>query len=1081
MPLALTTRLRAVAVSAVLLTTAGLLTAMPAQADTSPVSGTPETVSTDPLPTVQIDGIVWSQVIVGNTVYVGGQFANARPAGNAVGVGNIARSNLLAYNLSTGVLIASFAPTLNGQVNSLSASPDGTRLYVGGTFTTVNGVTRNRVAAFTVATGALVTSWAPSFNSAVDVVKATNSTVYVGGNFTAVGGTSRTRAASVSATTGAVTTFAPVAEGGRVRGIAVSPDATKVVLAGSFTTLNSSGNPGYGMGEVTATTGSSLAWAVNTKVRNAGANSAIYSLTSDDTAVYGTGYTFGTGGNLEGAFRAEWSTGALTWADSCLGDTYSLALTSSIAYVAGHHHDCSTEGGFPQTSPDWSYQRGMAYAKVGAGAVSTGTKWAGVAAPTALNWWPDFNTGTVSGQGQGPWSVAANEQYVVYGGEFTKVNNGAQQGLVRFAVKSIAPNDDGPRLSGSSYLPTAVSYASGTVKVNWRANYDRDNELLTYELLRDGNTTTPIYTTTASSKNWYLRPNLTFTDTGLTAGSTHTYKVRVTDPFGNVATGNSVSVTAAASGSLSSYATTILNDSPTSYWRLGESTTTVADLAGTNNAVATSTVTRSQAGALANDTDTAARFSGSSSSYVSTQTAVLPPNTVSVEAWFKTTASTRGKIVGFGNVASGSSTNNYDRDITIDSSGRLSFGVRSGTATVSVSSSASGYNNGAWHHAVATVGSAGIKLYVDGVQVASRTDATAAWWTYPGYWRIGGDTASAGSSYFNGTVDDVAVYSSALTAAQVSSHYTAGKTGTGTTSNAAPTASFTSSATGLALSVDGSASRDADGTIASYAWSFGDGSTATGATASHTYASAGAYTVILTAKDDKGATGTSTRSISVSTTTTPPATGTVANDDFTRTVSGGLGAAVIGGAWTNSSSTSTVYSVDGASGRLSTAAAGKTYESYLTGATSSSVDVTSTVAFSAVPVGGSAFASVIARRVGTVDYRARAVVAAGGAVSLQLQASGSTLTSVAVSGLSYAVGDRLQVRVQATGTSPTTLRAKVWKVGSTEPAAWQLTTTDATAALQGTGYLGLGSYVGSAVTTLPVTVSFDDYLATTVQ
>ena len=51
-----------------------------ARADTAPpVPTTPATVSADSLPTVQIDGIVWSQAVVGNTVYAGGSFANARP------------------------------------------------------------------------------------------------------------------------------------------------------------------------------------------------------------------------------------------------------------------------------------------------------------------------------------------------------------------------------------------------------------------------------------------------------------------------------------------------------------------------------------------------------------------------------------------------------------------------------------------------------------------------------------------------------------------------------------------------------------------------------------------------------------------------------------------------------------------------------------------------------------------------------------------------------------------------------------------------------------------------------------------
>jgi hypothetical protein len=60
---------------------------------------------------VQIDGVVWSQAIVGNTVYAGGSCAQARPAGAAPGTNTTTRNNLLAYNITTGVMSTSFVPT----------------------------------------------------------------------------------------------------------------------------------------------------------------------------------------------------------------------------------------------------------------------------------------------------------------------------------------------------------------------------------------------------------------------------------------------------------------------------------------------------------------------------------------------------------------------------------------------------------------------------------------------------------------------------------------------------------------------------------------------------------------------------------------------------------------------------------------------------------------------------------------------------------------------------------------------------------------------------------------------------------
>jgi PKD repeat protein len=81
--------------------------------------------------------------------------------------------------------------------------------------------------------------------------------------------------------------------------------------------------------------------------------------------------------------------------------------------------------------------------------------------------------------------------------------------------------------------------------------------------------------------------------------------------------------------------------------------------------------------------------------------------------------------------------------------------------------------------------------------------------------------------------------------------------------NQAPTAAYTYSCTGLQCSFDGGGSSDPDGTIASYAWTFGDGTTGTGVTTSHAYASAGTRTVTLTVTDNAGATGSTSKSVSV--------------------------------------------------------------------------------------------------------------------------------------------------------------------------------------------------------------------------
>ncbi|WP_374009470.1 PKD domain-containing protein [Leifsonia sp. LS-T14] len=1099
------TRILAATVAAATIAASFFVGTQAAVADTAPPdAATPKTVSTDPLPTVQINGVVWTQLVVGNTVYVGGNFSTAQPAGAAAGVNTVSRTSILAYNLQTGVLSTTFAPVLNGVVRSIAASPDGSRIYIGGNFTTVNGVNKYRVAALNPTTGAVIGQFGADTNAQVYAVAANATTVYIGGVFSTVNGATHNKIAAVNATTGVTNAWAPGADDGTVTSLVVSPDGSKVVAGGNFTSFNGSNNPGYGLAAVDTTTGASVPWKVNGLIRNGGTQASITSLSSDGDSVYGSGYVFGSTGNLEGVFRASWADGTMNWVEDCHGDTYSAAPYQGAVYAAGHPHYCGNIGGFPQTSPTWTFHRGLAFSKDATGTATADPygyyNYAGKPTPTLLNWFPDFNVGTFTGESQGPWSVAAGGNYVLYGGEFTTVNGTRQQGLVRFAVPAIAPNKDGPQLSGSNYKPNVASFTSGTARISWPANWDRDNVTLKYELLRDGNNTHPVYTQTVNSTFWN-RPNMGFVDTGLAPGSTHGYRLRVTDPFGNQVLGDGVNVTVASSGTMSPYATDVLNDGASSYYRMGESAgPNVYDWSGFSDATA-SNVTFGAPGAIIGDSNTAGSFNGSNS-LVATTTPIAGPNTFALEAWFNTTSTSGGKIVGFGDKNTGNSSN-YDRHIYMDGSGRVYFGVYPGSSqTVQ---SAPGLNDGKWHQVVAQLSPGGMQLYIDDVLVGNRTDVTTAQ-PYSGYWRIGGDSPWTGNAYFAGSIDDVSIYSQPLTRTQVDTHWVAsgrtsviptapadsygnrvfndapssywrlnetsgstakdssaglqpgiysggvtknvpgvisgnsaaqfdgssglvssaqqvsnpttyslelwfnttthsggkligfgssqtglsssydrhvymqddgrlvfgvwtGQTNTITTTNpyndgqwhhvvatqgsggmvlyvdgqqqgtnpqtaaqgydgywrvggdntwgssspyinatideaavypavlsastvkqhyvlgggqvpnTPPTASFTNTVTNQDVSVDGSASADSDGTIASYAWNFGDGGTATGATATHHYAAPGTYPVTLTVTDNQGATGTSTSTV---TATAPPNVPPTAS--FTNTV-----------------------------------------------------------------------------------------------------------------------------------------------------------------------------------------------------
>ena len=738
---------------------------------------TPAMVSGDVLPTVQIDGVVWSQAIAGNVVYAGGQFANARPAGAAANTNLTPRSNLLAYNLATGVLITGFAPTLNGAVRTVVVSPDKTRVYIGGDFTAVNGVSRYRIAAFDAVTGALVTSFAPVLDAQVKTIWATNTTVYAGGSFSKVGTTARGKLAAFSASNGALMNWAPVSDYA-IQTLVGTPDASKIIVGGSFQHINSA--PAYGLAAIDSTTGLLVSWPAAATVQDAGANAGIFSLSSDGTNIFGTGWVFGAGGNLEGTFSTD-ASGNIRWIEDCHGDTYGAYSDGTTTYTVSHAHYCATVGGFPQSDAKWSINQRHALAfssapaagaVLGHNAYGSYTDWYGSPAPQMYNWFPDPAFGNYTSQGQAAWDITGNGQYLIMGGEFPSVSGVAQQGIVRFAVPSIAPNKRGPKSTGGSFIPTLVGQGPGRVRVSFPLNSDIDDLNLAYNVYRDGGAT-PVYTKVQASPFWGAS-TLGFVDSGLTPGSKYTYKVTAADADGNVATGSSVSITA-SSIPASAYTQNVVNDGAEPYWRLGESAGTVAvDYNGFLDGTVGSTVTRGAIGAIGSDTDTASSFDGSATGTVIGTQALTGPNTFSAEVWINTATARGGKILGFGNSNSGESSS-YDRHIYMDNAGHIFFGVYpGGVATVN---SVKSYNDGQWHHIVATLGPDGMNLYIDDVRVANRSDVTFGQ-GFTGYWRVGGDSLGGWpnqptSDFFQGTIDDVAIYPTVLTRNQVDEHWVA--------------------------------------------------------------------------------------------------------------------------------------------------------------------------------------------------------------------------------------------------------------------------------------------------------------------
>jgi PKD repeat protein len=763
------------------------------------------------------------------------------------------------------------------------------------------------------------------------------------------------------------------------------------------------------------------------------------------------------------------------------------------------------------------------------------------------------------------------------GGEFTTVNGTAQQGLVRFAVGANAPNRRGPSLFNGTYPIKVRSFVPGTVTISWNGNRDQDDSSLRYRLFRRTGTSgngAVVHQRTVNAPWWNL-PVMTYTDATAT-GTGYQYRVQVDDGHNNFANSPWTALVPAPAGG--DYLSAVLASEPDSLWRLGEAVgaTAATDTVGWRDATIPASVTPGVAGAIVGDTDTAVRFSGAvDSKVVSTTQDLTLPHVFSLEAWVRTASSDGGLIIGYNNTTTddGHATR-HDRVLYMDTSGRLRFGVDP-TTPVAIGPDTD-YRDNEWHHIVGTLGPAGMRMYIDGALVDSRTDITNARTGYVGNIRLGAgtldgfpDTNSTTGRRFEGLIDEPAFYRRALPLSEVANHYrasgrtlgavnespiarfTATRTGTsvafngsassdpdGTIAswawdfgdggsstaatstthtyspgtytarlvvtdnkglaspvfteqvtiptpppNVAPTAQFTATPTGLTVAFNGSNSSDSDGAIASWAWDFGDGSKSTDSgSTSHTYKE-GTYTASLVVTDDDGAPSTAfTREVTVS---APPAV--VAADTFGRTVAGGWGSTNPGGAWTTSS-TAANYAVSNGTGNITLPNGGATRTAYLNSVSSLNSDITAQLARDKPATGGGTYVSVAARRVtspAAAEYRLKLQFRADSSVAALLtRFSGGAETNIGilnnVPGLTPGAADVVRIRFQVQGTGTTTLRAKVWGAGASEPGAWSVTATDSTAALPVPGSVGFLAYLSGSATNSPVTVSFDNLSVATI-
>lgn len=148
-----------------------------------------------------VDGRVYAIAVDGDTVFVGGSFTEIQePLDGEI----LSQPYLFAYSKSSGNIIREFDPILNSEVRAIETSGNGTGVFVGGSFNTLNGESNNRGLLKIDDSGDRIVSFASKPDRAVNTLVRIDNTLYAGGTFSAVSGTPVERLVALDTVTGAV-------------------------------------------------------------------------------------------------------------------------------------------------------------------------------------------------------------------------------------------------------------------------------------------------------------------------------------------------------------------------------------------------------------------------------------------------------------------------------------------------------------------------------------------------------------------------------------------------------------------------------------------------------------------------------------------------------------------------------------------------------------------------------------------------------------------------------------------------------------------------------------------------------------
>jgi hypothetical protein len=267
---------------------------------------------------------VRAMALVDDRLFLGGDFG---------AYDGVERPYLVAIDLTTRAVDPTFDPRPNKPVHALLPSADGTKLYIGGLFTTVAGKGRQRLARVDAATG-LPDTFHPKVDAEVTKLALAGESLFAGGRFTTVGGQPRTHLARIDVATGALRPM-DLKVNGAVRSLDVTPDGATLFITGQFTSVG--GVTRNGVASVSVATGRVTTWAPNLyagrvmtrdlEVSPDGAAVYVVSSGGDNPPAGDTAVKFPTAGS---------GNVAPLWVNRVMDTMEAVAVADDAVYIGGH-------------------------------------------------------------------------------------------------------------------------------------------------------------------------------------------------------------------------------------------------------------------------------------------------------------------------------------------------------------------------------------------------------------------------------------------------------------------------------------------------------------------------------------------------------------------------------------------------------------------------------------------------------------------------------------------------------------------------------------------------------------------------